>query len=146
MGNGGSAADSQHMAAELVGRFQMDRAPLPCQALTTDTSLLTAVANDCGFDQVFARQVAALVRPGDAVIGISTSGNSPDVLLGIEEASRRGVLTIGLTGGSGGALSSKCDLAIAVQAQEAPRIQEAHGVIIHILCDLVERSLFGSDR
>lgn len=143
MGNGGSAADSQHLAGEMVGRFQMERKPLPCHALTTDTSVLTALANDYGVEAVFAKQVAAFVREGDAVIGISTSGNSANVNAAIDEAKRRGALTIGLTGAGGGALAGKCDLAIIVPAQETPRIQEAHGTIIHILCELVERLLFG---
>ncbi len=144
MGNGGSAADAQHLAGELVGRFLMERDALPCHALSTDTSILTAVANDYGVDQVFARQVAAHVRDGDAVIGISTSGNSPNVLAGIEQARRRGALTIGLTGGDGGGLAELCDLCAVVPAHETPRIQEAHGTIIHILCRLIEEEMFGS--
>ena len=143
MGNGGSAADSQHMAGELVGRFLMERRPLPCHALTTDTSVLTAVANDYGVREIFARQVAAYASKADAVVGISAGGNSPNVLAGIEEARRRGALTIGLTGGTGGELAKACDLAIVVPSSETPRIQEAHGTVIHILCDLVEQSLFG---
>jgi len=143
MGNGGSAADCQHMAGELVGRFLMERAPLPCLALTTDTSILTAVGNDYGFDEVFAKQVAAFVREGDAVMGLSTSGNAANVNAAMDEARRRGALTIGLTGRDGGALAGQCDLALIVQAQETPRIQEAHATVIHILCDLIERALFG---
>lgn len=143
MGNGGSAADSQHLAGELVGRFLMERAPLPCHALSTDTSVLTAVANDYGVEEIFAKQVAAFVREGDAVIGISTSGNSANVNKAIDEARRRGAVTVGLSGGSGGALAGKCDLAIVVAAEQTPRIQEAHGTIIHIICELVERLLFG---
>ena len=142
MGNGGSAADSQHLAGELVGRFLMERDPLPCHALSTDTSVLTAVANDYGVEEVFAKQVAAFAREGDAVIGISTSGNSANVNKAIDEARRRGAVTIGLSGGSGGALAGKCDLAIVVAAEQTPRIQEAHGTIIHILCELIERALF----
>ena len=142
LGNGGSAADAQHMAGELVGRFLMERTPLPCQAFTTDTSVLTAVANDYGIDQVFAKQVQAFVREGDAVVGISTSGDSANVLAAMEEAAGRGALTIGLTGGTGGRLATCCDLAIVVPADETPRIQEAHATIIHILCDLVEQMVF----
>ncbi|MHC5034143.1 MAG: D-sedoheptulose-7-phosphate isomerase [Planctomycetota bacterium] len=144
MGNGGSAADSQHFACELVGRFLMDgRPPLPCHALTTDTSVLTSVANDHGIEEVFVKQVAAYVREGDAVIGISTSGKSPNVNKAIDEANRRGAVTIALCGRDGGALAEKCDLALVVPADHTPRIQEAHGTIIHILCELVEQALFG---
>ncbi len=143
MGNGGSAADAQHLAGEMVGRFLMERTPLPCHALTTDTSVLTAVANDYGFDSVFARQVDAFVRQGDAVIGISTTGNSANVNAGIEQARKRGALTVALTGGSGGRLAEICDVAIVVPVDQTPRVQEAHGTIIHILCDLVEQAMFG---
>jgi len=142
MGNGGSAADAQHMAGELVGRFLMERPALPCVALNTDTSILTAIANDYAFDDVFARQVAALVREGDAVMGLSTSGNSPNVNAAIREARSRGALTVGLTGADGGLLAQKCDLAIIVPSSATPRIQEAHGTIIHILCGLIEQELF----
>jgi D-sedoheptulose 7-phosphate isomerase len=143
MGDGGSAADSQHLAGELVGRFQMERAPLPCVALSTDTSVLTALANDYGVESIFSKQVAAHVREGDAVVAISTSGNSPNVVAGIQEARRRGGLTIGLTGGDGGRLAELCEMAIVVPDDETPRIQEAHGTIVHLLCDVVERVLFG---
>ena len=146
MGNGGSAADSQHMACELVGRFlQEGRPPLPCHVLSTDSSILTAIGNDFGMDEVFLRQVAAFVREGDAVIGLSTSGNSQNVNVAIDEARARGALTIGLTGGTGGALAQKCDLAIIVPADQTPRVQEAHGTIIHILCGLIERRLAAND-
>ncbi len=142
MGNGGSAADSQHMACELVGRFLAEgRRPLPCHAFSTDSSILTAIGNDFGMDQVFLRQVAAFVREGDVVIGISTSGNSQNVNAAIDEANARGALTVGLTGGTGGALAQKCDLAIVVPADQTPRVQEAHGTIIHILCGLIEQRL-----
>ncbi len=143
MGNGGSAADAQHMACELVGRFQKERKPLPCVALTTDTSVMTAVANDYGAQQVFARQVEALVREGDVVIGISTSGNSANVNLALQEARRRGARTVGLTGRTGGEMLPLCDAAVCVPADQTPRIQEAHQTIIHIICHLVEQSLFG---
>ena len=145
MGNGGSAADSQHLAGEMVSRFLMERDPLPCQSFTTDTSILTAIGNDYGFDDVFVKQVAAFVKEGDAVLGISTSGNAPNVLAGIEEAKKRGALTIGLTGGDGGALARACDLALVVAAEATPRIQEAHATIIHVVCELVEQALFGQD-
>lgn len=143
MGNGGSAADSQHMACELVGRFLMaGRAPLPCHALSTDTSVLTAVGNDFGMDEIFRRQVAAFVKEGDAVIGISTTGNSADVNLAVDEARRRGAVTVGLTGGDGGELATKCDLTVLVPARLSPRVQAGHGSIIHIICELVEDLLF----
>lgn len=143
MGNGGSAADSQHMAAEFVGRFLMERKALPAIALTTDTSILTAVGNDYGFDEVFKRQVEALAQPGDMVIGISTSGNSGNVLLALEAARAIGCKTIGLLGRDGGAIAPLVDLNLTVPVQDTPRIQEAHLTIIHILCDLVEKELFG---
>ena len=142
MGNGGSAADSQHLAGELVGRFQMERRPLPCQAFSTDTSVLTAIANDYGVEQVFVKQVQAFVGEGDVVIGISTSGNAPNVVAAIEEANRRGAVTIGLTGRGGGCLGEVCRTCIRAPSDETPRIQEAHQTIIHVLCELVERSLF----
>lgn len=142
MGNGGSAADAQHFAAELVGRFLRERRALPAIALTTDTSLLTAVANDFGFEQVFKRQVEALARPGDVVVGISTSGNSPNVALALEAARAIGCMTIGLLGRDGGGIAPLVDIALTVPAQQTPHIQEAHITIIHLLCDLVERTLF----
>jgi D-sedoheptulose 7-phosphate isomerase len=140
-GNGGSAADAQHFACELVGRFMRDRQALPAVALTTDTSILTAVANDFGFDQVFARQVEALGRPGDVAIGISTSGRSPNVVLGLQAAKARGLMTVALTGGSGGEVAGAADLHVRVAHSVTPRIQEAHRTIIHAVCDLVEREL-----
>ena len=146
MGNGGSAADAQHMAGELLGRFMMERPGLRCVALSTDTSTKTSVANDYGFDSVFARQVQALVKAGDAVIGISTSGNSPNVNAAVAEARKRGALTVALTGKDGGALARDCELAIVVPSDVTPRIQEAHGTIIHILCGLIEEALFGPGR
>ncbi len=143
MGNGGSAADAQHLAGELVGRFLMERPGLRCVALNTDASIMTAVGNDYGFENVFARQVAALVKEGDAVIGLSTSGSSVNVNAAIDEARERGALTVGLSGGDGGLLARKCDLSIVVPAEVTPRIQEAHGTIIHILCGLIEQAMFG---
>ncbi len=144
MGNGGSAADAQHLAGEMVGRFLMERRPLPCQALTTDTTVLTAIANDYGVDEVFVKQVQAFAREGDVVIGISTSGNSANVNLALEEARRVGAVTLGLTGGGGGRMTGLCDLTLIVPADHTPRVQEAHQTVIHILCLLVERELFGA--
>lgn len=141
MGNGGSAADAQHLTAELVGRFLRERRAFPVVALTTDGSILTAVANDYGFDRVFARQVDALAVPGDVVIGISTSGNSANVQMAFAAATRIGCRTVALLGGSGGAIAGSVDLALIVPTATTPRIQEAHTTIIHILCDLVERAL-----
>lgn len=140
-GNGGSAADSQHLAAELVGRFERERRGLASVALTTDTSALTAIANDCGFDQVFSRQVEALCRPGDVLIGISTSGNSPNVLRAVRAAREMGVQTIGLAGKDGGELRAAADLCIVVPSPNTARIQEAHILIGHILCGIVEDGL-----
>ena len=146
-GNGGSAADAQHIAAELVGRFLADRKALPAIALTTDTSALTAIANDYGYDEVFARQVRALGRAGDVAIAISTSGKSPSVLLAVDAARAAGLATIGLTGGDGGALASRVDVSLRVGASNLSfRIQETHIMIGHILCELVEERLFGTSR
>ncbi len=141
-GNGGSAADAQHLAGELVNRFLRDRDALAGIALTTDSSVLTSIGNDAGFEQVFARQVEALARPGDVVVGISTSGNSPNVLRAVETARRRGCLTVALTGGSGGPLARAADEAFVVPSGETPRIQEAHITLGHALCALVEDLLF----
>jgi len=138
MGNGGSAADAQHFAAELVGRFLRERRGLPAIALTTDTSILTAVGNDYGFDQIFCRQIEALARPGDVVLGISTSGNSRNVLEAITRAEGLGCKTVGLLGQDGGVLGEAVSLAITVPVRETPHVQEAHITIIHMLCDLIE--------
>ena len=146
MGNGGSAADAQHFAAEMVGRFLMERKALPAIALTTDTSILTAVGNDYGFDDVFKRQVEALAEPGDVLIGISTSGNSTNIKRAFEVGTEVGAKTIGLLGRDGGEIVSKADFSLTVSSLETPRIQEAHLVIIHILCDLVEKGLFTPDN
>jgi D-sedoheptulose 7-phosphate isomerase len=142
-GNGGSAADAQHMAAELVGRFLLERPALPAIALTTDTSALTALANDYGFELVFARQVEALGSRGDAAVAISTSGASPNVLVGARAARERGLRTIGLVGPGGSELERLVDLPIVVDAQ-GPAIQEGQLVVEHTLCELVEDALFGS--
>lgn len=142
-GNGGSAADAQHIAGELMGQFAFKRKALPAVALTTNSSVLTAVANDYGYNKVFSRQVEALVNKGDVVVGISTSGGSPNVLEAIEVAKRKGAQTIGLTGGDGGKLAKVVDLALVVPSDSTPRIQEAHITIGHIVCELVERELYG---
>lgn len=139
MGNGGSAADAQHFAAEFVGRFLRERRALPAIALTTDTSLLTAVGNDFGFDRIFKRQVEALANPGDVVIGISTSGNSANVALALESARDQGCFTIGLLGRDGGIIAPLTRINLTVSVPETPHIQEAHITIIHLICDLVEQ-------
>lgn len=141
MGNGGSAADSQHLAAEFVGRFQMERGALPAIAFTTDTSILTAIANDYGYDAVFERQVEALVVKGDVVVGISTSGNSPNVLKAMRKAAEAGACTVGFTGESGGKLAEECELCLKVASGKAARIQEGHILVGHSLCELVETAL-----
>lgn len=143
MGNGGSAADAQHMAAEFVGRFLLNRKALPAIALTTDTSILTAVSNDYGYNETFKRQVEALAVPGDVVIGISTSGNSNNVLYALAAAREAGCKTVGLLGRDGGAIAGAVDVTLTVSAEKTPYIQEAHLTIIHILCNLVEQKLFG---
>ena len=140
-GNGGSAADSQHIAAELTGRFIRDRRPLAAVALTTDTSALTSIANDYSFDEVFARQVTALGAPGDCLIGISTSGNSRNVIKAVEAARGIGMHIIGLLGRDGGALRALCDVAIVAPSATTARIQEAHIMIGHTLCGMVESAL-----
>jgi len=142
-GNGGSAADAQHIAAELAGRFRLNRPALPALALTTNTSALTAIANDYSYAQVFVRQVEALAQPGDVVIGISTSGNSSNVLEGLRAARERGAVTVGLTGTGGKQLATMVDLFLMVPSTDTARIQECHITVGHILCDLVERALFG---
>jgi D-sedoheptulose 7-phosphate isomerase len=143
MGNGGSAADAQHMAAEMVGRFILERKGLPAIALTTDSSILTAVGNDYGFDRAFQRQIEALAAEGDVVIGISTSGSSENVLAALQLAHDKGCRTIGLLGRDGGTIKDMVDVDLTVPSLETPRIQEAHITIIHILCCLVEQRLFG---
>jgi D-sedoheptulose 7-phosphate isomerase len=144
-GNGGSAADAQHIAAELVGKYYMDRRPLPAEALTVNTSSLTAIGNDYAFERIFARQVEALGNPGDVAIGISTSGNSPNVIEAVRAAKKKGMITIGLTGAEGGRLRNEVDYCICVPSKDTPRIQEAHILIGHIWCELIERALFGNE-
>ena len=140
-GNGGSAADAQHIACELAGKFYLDRSPLPAYALTANTSVLTAIANDYGFETVFSRQIKGLVKEGDVIIGISTSGASVNVIRGIEEAKRLGAMTIAFTG-QGGRLKSVADYVLSVPSTDTPRIQEAHITMGHIICYLVEQALF----
>lgn len=142
IGNGGSAADAQHIAAELVGRFRLERAALPAIALTTNTSTLTALANDYGYDAVFSRQLEALANDKDVLIAITTGGTSPNILKAVETAQSKGVFVIGLTGGSGGKLKGMADLTIVVPSDNTARIQEAHITIGHIICHLVEKGLF----
>ena len=140
-GNGGCAADAQHLAAELVGRYLKERRALPAIALTANSSIVTCVSNDYGFDAVFKRQIEALARPGDVAFGISTSGNSPNVIAGLEAARALGARAVGLTGASGGALLAACDECIRFPSDETPRIQEGHTLIGHILCEIVEDEL-----
>jgi D-sedoheptulose 7-phosphate isomerase len=140
-GNGGSAADATHIAAEMVGRFLLERQGLPALALTDNSSALTAIANDYGYERVFARQVEALGRPGDVALGISTSGRSDNVLAGLEAARAGGMKTVALTGGDGGAIPAQADICVVAPSAETPRIQECHTLVVHILCELVEREL-----
>lgn len=142
IGNGGSAADAQHIAAELIGRFKLERKGLPAIALTTDTSILTALANDYGYDTVFSRQLEALANDNDVLIATTTSGTSPNILKAIEVARSKNVKVIGLTGGDGGKLKDVADITIVVPSDNTPRIQEAHITIGHIICNLVEKELF----
>ena len=141
-GNGGSAADAQHLAAELVGRFGPDRSALPGISLAADTSILTALGNDYGYEKVFSRQIEALGQSGDAAIGISTSGNSPSVLEALDAARTKGLFTVGFTGESGGKMNGRSDVLFRVPSRETPRIQETHLLLGHILCDLADRELF----
>lgn len=141
-GNGGSAADAQHIAAEFVSRFRRERRGLPAIALTTDTSILTAIGNDYGYERVFARQVEALGRPGDVVIGISTSGISASVIAAMRAARDSGMTTIGFTGASGGTLVDHVDLCLCIPSHNTARIQEVHITVAHVVCEIVERALF----
>jgi D-sedoheptulose 7-phosphate isomerase len=140
-GNGGSAADAQHLAGELVGRFLRDRAALSAIALTTDSSVTTAIANDMGYDSVFRRQVEAHGRPGDVAVGITTSGRSPNVVQALQLARERGLVTLGLTGGGGGRLVGAVDYLIDVPHAETARIQEVHTMVVHVLCQIVEEAM-----
>ena len=141
-GNGGSAADAQHLAAELSGRFYYDRPPLDAEALHVNTSYLTAVGNDYSFDEIYARLVKAQGAKGDVLVALSTSGNSPNILKAIEAAKEKGMLTIGLTGESGGKMVGMCDFIIKVPSTDTPRVQESHITIGHIICELTESILF----
>jgi D-sedoheptulose 7-phosphate isomerase len=140
-GNGGSAADAQHVAAELVGRFQRERGGFAAVALSTDTSVLTSIANDYSFERVFARQVEALGRPGDAALGISTSGRSPNIVAAMAAAQARGLRTIALIGNDAAALSGTTEILVSVPSGSTPRVQEAHRTLLHVICELVERAL-----
>lgn len=140
-GNGGSAADAQHLSAELVGRFQKDRAAMPAIALTVDTSILTSVANDYSYAQVFVRQIEALGRPGDIAFGISTSGESANVLLALQAGRARGMKTIALTGRDGGSIGPAAEIHVNVPDQSAARVQEVHRTILHVMCEVIESDL-----
>jgi len=141
-GNGGSAADAQHIAAELVGRYGFDRPSLPSLSLTTDTSNLTAIGNDYGYDKVFSRQLEGMGQRGDLFIGISTSGNSKNIINAFEVAKEKGITTVALVGRDGGAMAKMADMAIVVPSESTPRIQESHILIGHIICDIIEKEIF----
>jgi len=145
-GNGGSAADAQHFAAELVNRFRSDRPALAAIALTTDTSILTSIANDSDFESVFSRQVEALGAPGDVAVAISTSGGSPNVLKAVEIAREKGLRTLGLAGRDGGKLAGRVDLCLTVPHRETARIQEVHSILIHLFCEMIDSSLYPGGR
>ncbi|HIP14952.1 MAG TPA: D-sedoheptulose 7-phosphate isomerase [Sulfurimonas autotrophica] len=142
-GNGGSAADAQHIAAELVGRYGFDRPSIPSLALTTDTSNLTAIGNDYGYDQVFSRQLEGMGQEGDIFIGISTSGNSINIIKAFESAKKKNITTVALTGRDGGEMAKIADIALVVPSNSTPRIQESHILIGHIICDIIEKEIFG---
>lgn len=142
-GNGGSAADSQHIAGEFVSRFLFDRPGLPAIALTTDTSVLTAIGNDYGFEKLFSRQLQALASEGDVFIAYSTSGSSPNILRGIEQAREMNLTVIGMTGNRKGEMNSGCDVVIEIPSADTPKIQEGHIVVGHIICQIVEKEIFG---
>ncbi|MEO5377833.1 MAG: D-sedoheptulose 7-phosphate isomerase [Magnetococcus sp. DMHC-6] len=146
MGNGGSAADCQHLAAELVGRFTRERKALPSIALTTDSSILTAIGNDYGYERIFQRQVAALCRPEDVVVGISTSGNSPNILHALNSAKQLGAWTVGFTGGEGGQLKLVADCCLIIPSPITARIQEGHILVGHILCDWIESAMMKMEK
>jgi len=142
-GNGGSAADAQHIAAELVGRYGFDRPSIPSLALTTDTSNLTAIGNDYGYDKVFSRQLEGMGQSGDIFIGISTSGNSENILNAFDVAKNKNILSVALVGKDGGEMAKMADIALVVPSDSTPRIQESHILIGHILCDIIEKEIFG---
>lgn len=141
-GNGGSAADAQHIAAELVGRYGFNRPSLPSLALTTDTSCLTAIGNDYGYDQVFSRQLEGMGQEGDLFIGISTSGNSLNIINAFKSAKEKNITTVALTGRDGGEMAKMADVAIVIPSNDTPRIQESHILVGHILCDIIEKEMF----
>lgn len=141
-GNGGSAADAQHLAAEFSGRYYLNRAPLHAEALHTDTSFMTAVANDFSFDEVYSRLIKGIGKDGDILIGMSTSGNSKNVTKALEQAKKQGLITIGFTGKKGGEMNNHCDLIINIPSNDTPRIQECHLMLGHAICELVEKELF----
>ncbi len=142
-GNGGSAADAQHIAAELVGRYGFDRPSIPSLALTTDTSALTAIGNDYGYDQVFSRQLDGMGQSGDIFIGISTSGNSQNLINAFEVAKKKNILSVALVGKDGGKMAKMADIALVIPSNSTPRIQESHILIGHIICDIIEKEIFG---
>ena len=142
-GNGGSAADAQHLECELAGRFYLDRRPLPAVALTVNSSSLTAIGNDYGFEQVFARQLEGIAHPGDVAVGLSTSGNSPNVVLALQKARALGLVIVAFTGRGGGRMRELCDVWLPIDSEETPRIQEGHILAGHIACEMVEREMFG---
>ena len=142
-GNGGSAADAQHLECELAGRFYLDRRPLPAVALTVNSSSLTAIGNDYGFEQVFARQLEGIAHPGDVAGGLSTSGNSPNVVLALQKARALGLVIVAFTGRGGGRMRELCDVWLPIDSEETPRIQEGHILAGHIACEMVEREMFG---
>ncbi len=141
-GNGGSAADAQHFAAELVNRFLMERHPLPAIALTTDTSILTSISNDYSFEQVFSRQIEAVGKEGDIFLALSASGGSPNILKALDRANNQGLTTIGMTGKDGSRMAPLCDICLSVPETSTPRIQEAHHLSLHIICELLEIGVF----
>jgi len=143
-GNGGSAADAQHIAAELVGRYGFDRPSIPSLALTTDTSCLTAIGNDYGYDNIFSRQLEGMGQKGDIFIGISTSGNSKNLINAFDIAKKKGILSVALVGKDGGIMAQSADIAIVIPSDSTPRIQESHILIGHILCDIIEKEIFGN--
>ena len=145
-GNGGSAADAQHVAAEFIGRFKINRKSLPAIALTSNSSIITAISNDFSFDSVFSRQCESLISKGDVVIGISTSGNSLNVKKGINTSKKNGAVTIGLLGNNGGSIKKCVDIPLIVNSTSTPHIQEVHRTICHIVCEIVEKELVGSSR
>jgi D-sedoheptulose 7-phosphate isomerase len=144
-GNGGSAADAQHLAAELSGRYYFDRAPLAAEALHVNTSYLTAVANDYSYDEIYSRLIRGLGKPGDMLVGLSTSGNSANVVKALQTAHEMGMTTVGFTGESGGAMKEACDLLISIPSKDTPRIQECHMLLGHLICEVVEASLFARE-